>query len=192
MENQQSPRNPRRHWRSYCCCRLCDETLAVVQVDRRIGVLRKSALVRIAIFEFRFVEATRRSIIITPYCRYRHHPTRDDRLMASNVVVLHNNRRHVIKTTPSMLCRDILTQACEKIGYSRTEQYGLKYPLTLKTALLISRNGKNTLDLALPVRLSNLPAGAKLEIYKITASEGIPRPPSFSALNPDCLAFSLI
>jgi len=47
--------------------------------------------------------------------------------MASNVVVLHNNRRHVIKTTPSMLCRDILTQACEKIGYRHTEQYGLKY-----------------------------------------------------------------
>jgi hypothetical protein len=39
---------------------------------------------------------------------------------------------------------------------------------------MIFRNGKNTVDLALPVRLSNLPAGAKLEIYKITASEGIP------------------
>ena len=35
------------------------------------------------------------------------------------------------------------------------------------------RNGKNNVDLALPVRLANLPAGAKLEIYKIDASEGM-------------------
>lgn len=28
------------------------------------------------------------------------------------------------------------------------------------------------MDLSLPVRLANLAAGAKLEIYKITASEG--------------------
>ena len=41
--------------------------------------------------------------------------------------------------------------------------------------MLIHRNGKNTVDLALPVRLANLPAGAKLEIYKITASEGMLR-----------------
>ena len=47
--------------------------------------------------------------------------------MASNVVVLHNNRRHVIKTTPSMLCRDILSQACDKIGFRSPELYGLKY-----------------------------------------------------------------
>jgi len=38
--------------------------------------------------------------------------------------------------------------------------------------LILLRHGKNTVDLALPVRLANLPAGAKLEIYKITASEG--------------------
>lgn len=38
------------------------------------------------------------------------------------------------------------------------------------------RNGKNTVDLSLPLRLSNLPAGAKLDIYKITASEGLSGP----------------
>ena len=46
----------------------------------------------------------------------------------------------------------------------------------LKCSTLIQRNGKNTVDLALPVRLANLAAGAKLEIYKITASEGSPCP----------------
>jgi TUG ubiquitin-like domain len=49
--------------------------------------------------------------------------------MASNVVILHNNRRHVIKTTPSMLCREILVQACEKVGFKNIENYGLKYEL---------------------------------------------------------------
>jgi len=50
--------------------------------------------------------------------------------MASNVVVVHNNRRHVIKTTPSMLCRDILSQACERIGLNNVESFGLKYNST--------------------------------------------------------------
>jgi hypothetical protein len=70
-----------------------------------------------------------------------------------------------------MLCRDILTQACEKIGFKNIENYGLKY----QTPHLItnSRNGKNTVDLSLPVRLANLAPGAKLEIYKVSASEGI-------------------
>ena len=91
--------------------------------------------------------------------------------MASNVVILHNNRRHVIKTTPGMLCRDILTQACEKIGFKNIENYGLKYPSP--HLIINSRNGKSTVDLSLPVRLANLAPGAKLEIYKISASEGI-------------------
>jgi TUG ubiquitin-like domain len=34
------------------------------------------------------------------------------------------------------------------------------------------RNGKSTVDLSLPVRLANLAAGAKLDIYRIHASEG--------------------
>jgi hypothetical protein len=62
------------NWRSYCCCGHFDETLTVVQADRRIGVLRKSALVEIAIFEFRFVEATRRSIIISSLQCFRLYP----------------------------------------------------------------------------------------------------------------------
>jgi len=49
------------------------------------------------------------------------------RAMASNVVVLHNNRRYVVKTTPSMLCRDILVQACDKIGIKSVDNLGLKY-----------------------------------------------------------------
>lgn len=53
------------------------------------------------------------------------------RAMASNVVVLHNNRRHVIKTTPSMLCREILVQACEKIGVKNIDNFGLKYVSSL-------------------------------------------------------------
>jgi TUG ubiquitin-like domain len=47
--------------------------------------------------------------------------------MASNVVVLHNNRRYVVKTTPSMLCREILVQACDKIGIKSFDNLGLKY-----------------------------------------------------------------
>jgi TUG ubiquitin-like domain len=47
--------------------------------------------------------------------------------MASNVVVLHNNRRYVVKTTPSMLCREILVQACDKIGIKSIDNLGLKY-----------------------------------------------------------------
>ena len=39
--------------------------------------------------------------------------------------------------------------------------------------LMCLRNGKNNVDLALPVRLANLPAGAKLDIYKMNAAEGI-------------------
>jgi hypothetical protein len=46
--------------------------------------------------------------------------------LASNVVVMNNNRRYVVKTTPSMLCREILAQACEKIGFRNIENYGLK------------------------------------------------------------------
>ena len=46
--------------------------------------------------------------------------------MASNVVVMHNNRRYIVKTTPSMLCREILVRACEKIGFRSIENYGLK------------------------------------------------------------------
>jgi len=47
--------------------------------------------------------------------------------MASNVVVMHNNRRYVVKTTPSMLCREVLNEACQKIGFKEPELYGLKY-----------------------------------------------------------------
>ena len=57
--------------------------------------------------------------------------------MASNVVVMHNNRRYVVKTTPSMLCREVLNQACEKIGFKEPELYGLKYD-----ALLVAINFK--------------------------------------------------
>jgi hypothetical protein len=101
--------------------------------------------------------------------------------MASNVVVLHNNRRYVVKTTPSMLCREILVQACDKIGFKSTDNLGLKYQppsmafYNLPTLTHAYRNGKSNVDLSLPVRLANLAAGAKLDIYKIGASEG-PRP----------------
>jgi hypothetical protein len=47
--------------------------------------------------------------------------------MASNVVIVHNNRKYVVKTTPSMLCRDILAQGCAKVGLKNVENYGLKY-----------------------------------------------------------------
>jgi len=35
----------------------------------------------------------------------------------------------------------------------------------------LNRNGKNNVDLSLPVRLANLAAGAKLDIYKLNPTE---------------------
>jgi TUG ubiquitin-like domain len=55
--------------------------------------------------------------------------------MASNVVIVHNNRKYTVKTTPSMLCRDILVQGCQKVGLKNVENYGLKYDDLVRTLL---------------------------------------------------------
>ena len=64
--------------------------------------------------------------------------------MASNVVVLYNNRRYVVKTTPSMLCRDILVQACDKIGIKSVDNFGLKYLFSRILELLLNPMLTNT------------------------------------------------
>lgn len=111
--------------------------------------------------------------------------------MASNVVIVHNNRKYTVKTTPSMLCRDILVQGCEKVGLKTVENYGLK--LTSCTNLTDHRDGKKTIDLALPVRLTGLLPGTKLEIYKISASEGIPsREVTDRSVKTDYLGFAML
>ena len=56
-----------------------------------------------------------------------------------------------------------------------TQVLFLPHSRTLATSdadeCLLNRNGKNNVDLSLPVRLANLAAGAKLDIYKINPTE---------------------
>ncbi|KAF8245341.1 hypothetical protein K440DRAFT_651668 [Wilcoxina mikolae CBS 423.85] len=74
----------------------------------------------------------------------------------SNVVVIYNQRRATIKTTPSKSLSEIRTEACSKFSIPTPSNFILK------------RSGTK-LDLSLPVRLTGLSPGAKLDLVQ-TAS----------------------
>ncbi|KAH0605135.1 uncharacterized protein H6S33_005117 [Morchella sextelata] len=70
--------------------------------------------------------------------------------MASNVIVLYNQRRHQIKVTPTRSLSDVHTEACQKFNLDP-----LKYTL---------KRGTTPLDLSLQIRFTNLGPGAKLDL----------------------------
>lgn len=70
--------------------------------------------------------------------------------MASNVVVLYNQRRQQIKVTPTRSLSDVHTEACKKFSLDP-----LNYAL---------KRGNVILDLSLQIRFTNLGPGAKLEL----------------------------
>ncbi|KXS16045.1 hypothetical protein M427DRAFT_31957 [Gonapodya prolifera JEL478] len=77
--------------------------------------------------------------------------------MTSNVVVvLPDNRRHIVKVTPSTQLSSIV------------EQVATKFRLTSSSYTL--KHGKTTLDLSLPIRFANLASGAKLDLIPSSAS----------------------
>ncbi|CAG8474650.1 325_t:CDS:2 [Paraglomus occultum] len=75
--------------------------------------------------------------------------------MASNVVVLCEGNRQVVKTTPTMALKQIVNTVCTKRKLD-PEKYGLKL-------------NKTILDLSLSVRFANLAPGAKLELVRLNA-----------------------
>jgi len=80
--------------------------------------------------------------------------------MASQVTVTYKGYRETIKTTPALTLQTILEQVCKK------------FKLNQDNYILVYKN--KPVDLALPMRLSNLPPGAKLdlELNKDNASSG--------------------
>jgi len=70
--------------------------------------------------------------------------------MASQVTVTYKGYRETIKTTPALTLQTILEQVCKKFKINQ-DNYILAYK-------------NKPVDLALPMRLSNLPAGAKLDL----------------------------
>ncbi|KAG0351760.1 Tether containing UBX domain for GLUT4 [Podila minutissima] len=82
--------------------------------------------------------------------------------MASNVTVMLGGQiKQLVKTTPTMLLRQIANTVCEQQGYSEPESYGLK-------------SGRNVLDLSLSIRYANIAPGTKLELVKIPRNKGAP------------------
>ncbi|KAJ1562463.1 Tether containing UBX domain for GLUT4 [Cladochytrium tenue] len=82
--------------------------------------------------------------------------------MASSVTVELDgepSRRVVIKTTPGMPVKAIVTLACERLKLAPSDLYGLRYQ-------------KSVLDLSLSVRFANLPAGAKLLLIRQRGAAG--------------------
>ncbi|KAL1925376.1 uncharacterized protein VTP21DRAFT_259 [Calcarisporiella thermophila] len=81
--------------------------------------------------------------------------------MASTVtILLARGQRQVVKTTPNMILKQIVTTVCKQQGYADPDAFGLKY-------------NRNVLDLSLSVRFANLPAGAKLELINIAKSNTV-------------------
>ncbi|KAI8809089.1 hypothetical protein BJ742DRAFT_806214 [Cladochytrium replicatum] len=81
--------------------------------------------------------------------------------MASQVTVELDwapSRRTVVKVTPAMNLKAIVTAACEKLKENPSQPLGL-------------RHHKNTLDLSLSVRFANLPPGAKLVLFRTQTRE---------------------
>ncbi|KAF9388303.1 Tether containing UBX domain for GLUT4 [Podila verticillata] len=75
--------------------------------------------------------------------------------MASSVtVMLGGPKKQLVKTTPTMILRQVVNTVCEQQGFSEPELYGLK-------------NGRNFMDLSLSIRYANIAPGTELELVKI-------------------------
>ncbi|KAI1312241.1 Tether containing UBX domain for GLUT4 [Mortierella claussenii] len=82
--------------------------------------------------------------------------------MASNLTVfLGAGKKQLVKTTPTMILRQVVNTVCEKQGYADPETYGLK-------------SGKNFLDLSLSIRYANIAPGAKLELARAPKDKSAP------------------
>ncbi|KAF9114985.1 Plant UBX domain-containing protein 1 [Mortierella sp. AM989] len=82
--------------------------------------------------------------------------------MAPNLtVLLDGGKKQLVKTTPSMILREVVNAVCEKQNYAEPESYGLK-------------SGKNFLDLSLSIRYANIAPGAKLELAKAPKDKSAP------------------
>ncbi|ORZ12922.1 hypothetical protein BCR41DRAFT_355918 [Lobosporangium transversale] len=82
--------------------------------------------------------------------------------MASNLTVfLGGGKKQLVKTTPTMILRQVVNTVCEKQGYGDPETYGLK-------------SGKNFLDLSLSIRYANIVPGAKLELARVPKDKSTP------------------
>ncbi|KAI8602980.1 GLUT4 regulating protein TUG-domain-containing protein [Dissophora ornata] len=82
--------------------------------------------------------------------------------MASNLTVfLGGGKKQLVKTTPTMILRQVVNTVCEKQSYSEPESYGLK-------------SGKNFLDLSLSIRYANIAPGAKLELARVPKDKSAP------------------
>ncbi|KAF9183386.1 Tether containing UBX domain for GLUT4 [Haplosporangium sp. Z 767] len=82
--------------------------------------------------------------------------------MASNLTVnLGAGKKQLVKTTPTMILRQVVNIVCEKQNYAEPETYGLK-------------SGKNFLDLSLSIRYANIAPGAKLELARIPKDRSAP------------------
>ena len=76
----------------------------------------------------------------------------------SNVIIEYGDypvKRAVIKTTPTMSLKSIVESACEKLGLTPSDAFGLKL-------------GKTLLDLSLNIRFSNIGPGTKLLLVSKT------------------------
>ncbi|KAF9392841.1 Tether containing UBX domain for GLUT4 [Podila verticillata] len=82
--------------------------------------------------------------------------------MASNLTVnLGGGKKQLVKTTPTMILRQIVNNVCEKQGYAEPQSYGLK-------------NGKTFLDLSMSIRYANIAPGAKLDLARIPRDRSAP------------------
>ncbi|KAF9303762.1 Tether containing UBX domain for GLUT4 [Mortierella antarctica] len=82
--------------------------------------------------------------------------------MASNLTVnLGGGKKQLVKTTPTMILRQIVNNVCEKQGYAEPQSYGLK-------------NGKTFLDLSMSIRYANIAPGAKLDLARIPRDRAAP------------------
>ncbi|GJJ72320.1 tether containing UBX domain for GLUT4 [Entomortierella parvispora] len=82
--------------------------------------------------------------------------------MASNLTVnLGGGKKQLVKTTPTMILRQVVNSVCEKQGYAEPETYGLK-------------SGKNFLDLSLSIRYASIAPGAKLELARVPKDRSAP------------------
>ncbi|KAF9359533.1 Tether containing UBX domain for GLUT4 [Mortierella sp. AD094] len=82
--------------------------------------------------------------------------------MASNLTVfLGGGKKQLVKTTPTMILRQVVNIVCDKQDYAEPESYGLK-------------SGKNFLDLSLSIRYANIAPGAKLELAKAPKDKSAP------------------
>ncbi|KAJ1646426.1 hypothetical protein IWQ61_010200 [Dispira simplex] len=79
--------------------------------------------------------------------------------MASHVQVSFavpiGSRQQMVKTTPAMLLKSVVINVCEKQKLGNPDDYTVTY-------------NRKPLDLSLSCRFANLPAGAKLELVKLT------------------------